>query len=419
MFGEPLDNPAATSWENPVGDRSWKVLVSPQHVPDRAGKTSDRATPNEAGPSTAHPTGQHRLVRRKPSRRAKLIGLTAALAAAAGSGAVGLHYNAGPSTAPTTVALSAASTDLGSITTARIERQELTTRGASRLDLSLDSTRKLAVSTTRQADARAAKAAADETLTKRRALALTAARKAAAEKVAAHKAAAAKVAAEKAAAAKAAAKAAAEKAAADRKAAAEHAAAKAAADRKAAAHEAAVAREAAAHRAAVRAAEHQAAVKAESREASVKAAPNAQHQASARKASARTRIVLPVARYHLTARFNQGRSRWAHRHTGLDFAAPIGTPIRSVMAGVVTQARFAGAYGRQVKVRHYDGTVTSYGHMSRFSVSVGRVVAAGSQVGAVGVTGNTTGPHVHFEVRPGGGAPIDPAPWLRRHGLRP
>jgi murein DD-endopeptidase MepM/ murein hydrolase activator NlpD len=395
--------------------------VSPQHVPDRAGKTSDGATPTQVDRSTAHPTGKHRLVRRKPSRRAKLVGLTAALAAAAGSSAVGLHHNAGTATAPTTVAFSTVSTDLGPITTARIERQELTSRSASRLDLSLDSARKLAVSAPGQVDARAAKAAADETLTKRRALALTAAREAAA-KAAADKAAAAKVAAAKVAAAKAAAKAAAAKAAADRKEAADQAAAKAAADRRAAAHEAAAkaatAREAAAHRAAVRAAEHQATVKAERREASVMAAPNAQHKASAR-ASARARIVLPVAGYHLTARFNQGGSRWAHRHTGLDFAAPIGTPIRSVMAGVVTQARFAGAYGRQVKVRHSDGTVTSYGHMSRFSVSVGRAVAAGSQVGAVGVTGNTTGPHVHFEVRPGGGAPIDPLPWLRRHGLRP
>jgi murein DD-endopeptidase MepM/ murein hydrolase activator NlpD len=73
----------------------------------------------------------------------------------------------------------------------------------------------------------------------------------------------------------------------------------------------------------------------------------------------------------------------------------------------------------QVKVRHADGTVTSYAHMSAFSVSVGAKVAAGDQVGAIGVTGNTTGPHVHFEVCPGGGAPIDPEPWLRAHGVNP
>jgi len=89
------------------------------------------------------------------------------------------------------------------------------------------------------------------------------------------------------------------------------------------------------------------------------------------------------------------------------------------MAGVVIQADYEGAYGRQVKVRHADGTVTSYSHMSEFDVSVGDHVAAGDKVGAIGVTGNTTGPHLHFEVLPGGGDPIDPEPWLREHGVNP
>jgi murein DD-endopeptidase MepM/ murein hydrolase activator NlpD len=97
----------------------------------------------------------------------------------------------------------------------------------------------------------------------------------------------------------------------------------------------------------------------------------------------------------------------------------MGTPVLSVMAGEVIQADFEGAYGRQVKVRHADGTVTSYSHMSEFDVSVGDSVQAGTMVGRIGMTGNTTGPHVHFEVLPGGGAPIDPEPWLREHGLNP
>ena len=129
--------------------------------------------------------------------------------------------------------------------------------------------------------------------------------------------------------------------------------------------------------------------------------------------------VLPTSGYHLTARFDQAGGRWAHNHTGLDFAAPMGTPVRSVMAGEVIQADFEGAYGRQVKVRHADGTVTSYSHMSEFDVSVGDSVKAGTMVGRIGMTGNTTGPHVHFEVLPGGGSPIDPEPWLREHGLNP
>jgi murein DD-endopeptidase MepM/ murein hydrolase activator NlpD len=70
-----------------------------------------------------------------------------------------------------------------------------------------------------------------------------------------------------------------------------------------------------------------------------------------------------------------------------------------------------------VKVRHADGTVTSYSHMSAFDVSVGDTVTPGEQVGAIGMTGNTTGPHLHFEVLLGGDNQVDPEPWLRDHGV--
>ncbi|WP_460665771.1 M23 family metallopeptidase [Kribbella swartbergensis] len=133
-----------------------------------------------------------------------------------------------------------------------------------------------------------------------------------------------------------------------------------------------------------------------------------------------TRCEMVISDYRVTATFGQGGSRWARNHTGTDFAAPIGTPIRTVMKGVVIFADWAGPYGRQVQVRHEDGTVTWYNHMSKFSVSVGETVYAGDQVGAVGMTGNTTGPHLHFEVHPGGGDAVDPMPWLRDHcGLNP
>ena len=138
----------------------------------------------------------------------------------------------------------------------------------------------------------------------------------------------------------------------------------------------------------------------------------------ARESASRCQIM--VIGYHITATFGQGGSRWAHNHTGLDFAAPMGTPIKSVMKGVVIFADWAGPYGRQVRVRHEDGTVTWYNHMSKFSVSVGETVYAGDQVGAIGMTGNTTGPHLHFEVHPDGGPAVDPDPWLRNHcGLNP
>lgn len=129
---------------------------------------------------------------------------------------------------------------------------------------------------------------------------------------------------------------------------------------------------------------------------------------------------MVISDYRITATFGQGGGRWARNHTGTDFAADLGTPIRSVMKGEVVGAEFAGSYGRQVRVRHEDGTETWYNHMSKFSVSVGETVYAGDQVGAVGMTGNTTGPHLHLEVRPGGGEPINPIPWLRNHcGLNP
>ncbi|MEU8222746.1 M23 family metallopeptidase [Kribbella sp. NPDC048915] len=292
---------------------------------------------------------KHRFSRRSANRRTQLIGLTAALAAAAGTTTVGLaSSSSGPANASGSTGLNPSQAE--ALTAARIDRRELGSRDASRIDLSLASTRKAAADAA--AKQRAAKLAANASLAQRRALALAAAKAAAARKAAAQ--------------------------------------AKALAEAKA---------EAKAKAEAIR------------RANAAKAAKE--------KAEAAPRVVLPTTGYHLTARFGQGGSRWARDHTGLDFAAPQGTPVRSVMAGKVIQAAFAGAYGRQVKVRHTDGTVTSYSHMSEFDVSVGDTVKAGTMVGRIGMTGNTTGPHVHFEVLPGGGSPINPAPWLREHGVTP
>jgi murein DD-endopeptidase MepM/ murein hydrolase activator NlpD len=82
---------------------------------------------------------------------------------------------------------------------------------------------------------------------------------------------------------------------------------------------------------------------------------------------------------------------------------------------------FAGAmsgYGNMVDVRYWDGTVSRYGHMSRVSVSVGESVEPGEVVGKSGNTGRSTGPHLHLEIRPNGGSPVDPGPWLARHNIR-
>ena len=92
-----------------------------------------------------------------------------------------------------------------------------------------------------------------------------------------------------------------------------------------------------------------------------------------------------------------------------------GSPIRSVAAGEVVDAGYNSGYGNYVHVQHADGTVTTYNHMSRI-LRRGGSVDPGDVLGLVGSTGHSTGPHLHFEVRVDG-QPIDPLPWLRRHGV--
>jgi murein DD-endopeptidase MepM/ murein hydrolase activator NlpD len=129
--------------------------------------------------------------------------------------------------------------------------------------------------------------------------------------------------------------------------------------------------------------------------------------------------VLPVVGYHLTGRFGQSSGLWASTHTGLDFAAPEGTEIRSIGPGVVRSTGYDGAFGNKTVVRLDDGTVLWYCHQSEFAVRPGQRVSPGDLIGYVGSTGNTTGPHLHLEVHPGGGDPIDPEKWLPAHHLHP
>ncbi|WP_328318333.1 M23 family metallopeptidase [Streptomyces sp. NBC_00388] len=129
---------------------------------------------------------------------------------------------------------------------------------------------------------------------------------------------------------------------------------------------------------------------------------------------------LPVSSYTLTSRFNDGGSMWSSgHHTGLDFAAPTGTPIKAVHSGTVKSAGWAGAYGYRTVLTLDDGTELWFCHQSSLSVSAGQKVSTGEVIGRVGATGNVTGPHVHLEVRPGGGDPIDPMTWLQGKGLTP
>ncbi|KAA1415849.1 M23 family metallopeptidase [Nocardioides humilatus] len=129
--------------------------------------------------------------------------------------------------------------------------------------------------------------------------------------------------------------------------------------------------------------------------------------------------VLPVTGYHLTARFDDAGGLWSHDHTGLDFAAPEGTALRAIADAVVVSVEYDGAYGNKTVVRLEDGTELWYCHQSRTDVVAGQHVKTGEIIGAVGSTGNTTGPHLHLEVRPGGGDPVDPEVALAKWGVKP
>lgn len=129
--------------------------------------------------------------------------------------------------------------------------------------------------------------------------------------------------------------------------------------------------------------------------------------------------VLPTSGYRLTAGFGQSSGLWSSTHTGLDFAAGSGTPIVAVAGGTVTETGYDGAYGNKTVITLDDGAEIWFCHQTTIDVSVGDVVRAGEQIGTVGSTGNSTGPHLHLEVRPGGGDPVDPFSALVEHGVQP
>jgi len=126
---------------------------------------------------------------------------------------------------------------------------------------------------------------------------------------------------------------------------------------------------------------------------------------------------LPSGSYVLTGRFGVCNALWENCHSGLDFGAPAGTPIRAATGGTVTFSGWMGTYGQVVFVDHGDGVETRYAHMSRLGSQVGDVVQPGDTIGLVGTTGNSTGNHLHFEVRLDG-VPVNPEPWLTERGVQ-
>jgi murein DD-endopeptidase MepM/ murein hydrolase activator NlpD len=107
--------------------------------------------------------------------------------------------------------------------------------------------------------------------------------------------------------------------------------------------------------------------------------------------------------------------RWGRIHQGIDIAAPIGTPILAAASGTIEYSSWNdGGYGNMIDIRHADGTITRYAHMNDLYVRAGQTVSQGQVIGTMGSTGFSTGPHLHFEIRPGGGSAIDPMTFLAR-----
>ncbi|APU16271.1 metalloendopeptidase-like membrane protein [Actinoalloteichus fjordicus] len=193
-----------------------------------------------------------------------------------------------------------------------------------------------------------------------------------------------------------------------------------AAEERAAAEAAAVEEEAAA-------AEEQAAAEAAAAEAAAAEAAAAEEQAAAaeEEAAAEAAAEEEAAPAQATADFvkpTEGTftsgfgARWGTTHYGIDIANSIGTPIVSATSGTVISAGTASGFGQWVRVQADDGTITVYGHIDTYSVSVGQQVAAGEQIATMGNRGQSTGPHLHFEVHVNG-QKIDPQPWLAARGI--
>lgn len=139
----------------------------------------------------------------------------------------------------------------------------------------------------------------------------------------------------------------------------------------------------------------------------------AQERAQREARLRRPQFVFP-ARGILTSGFGM---RWGTLHGGLDIANSIGTPIYAASDGEVIASGPTPGYGMWVKIRAADGTVTLYGHIDTATVQTGDRVLAGDQIATVGNRGNSTGPHLHFEVHLNGSDKTDPMAWLRERGV--
>ncbi|HEU5126885.1 MAG TPA: M23 family metallopeptidase [Glycomyces sp.] len=148
-------------------------------------------------------------------------------------------------------------------------------------------------------------------------------------------------------------------------------------------------------------------------EAAAAAEAEAQAQAEAEAAEAAKPDWISPSDDRITSYYGE---RWGRLHAGMDFANWYDDPIWAIGDGKVTYAGWMDGYGGLVVVDHGDGVETAYGHASEVLVDVGDQVEQGDHLSLTGNTGNSTGPHLHFEVRING-EQVDPLPWLEDHGV--
>ncbi|MEU0134804.1 M23 family metallopeptidase [Streptomyces sp. NPDC006296] len=177
--------------------------------------------------------------------------------------------------------------------------------------------------------------------------------------------------------------------------------------------------QAAADAAAAQAAKRQSAAEAEAAAKKKAAEEAAKKKAEAeRLAKLAASYAVPTSSYYISSTFGQAGSMWSSgHHTGLDFAAPTGTPVKAVHSGTVKSAGYSGSYGYRTVLELDDGTEVWYCHQSSMDVTAGQKVTTGQTIGRVGATGNVTGAHLHLEIHTPDGTGIDPMSWLRGKGL--
>ncbi|MGW7056211.1 M23 family metallopeptidase [Streptomyces sp. NPDC054887] len=184
--------------------------------------------------------------------------------------------------------------------------------------------------------------------------------------------------------------------------------------------------------------EKQAQVQAKAADSAKKAAADAKKAADVKKAAAKAKAAAakkakakkasswekPVKRYSLSATYGKGGGMWASKHSGQDFAVPVGTPVDAVHGGTVVKAGPNGggdgpAYGNAIVIKHANGTYSQYAHLSKIQVNLGETVKTGERIALSGNTGNSSGPHLHFEIRttPNYGTAINPVSFLRAEGV--